>query len=83
MLVNCSRLVPDGLLVFFPSYSALNSALAHWKVRCTTPRLHHAAPASPCCPAFTMLYHTARPAHALHARALHAPAPAPEEQREK
>ncbi|KAJ9513931.1 hypothetical protein QJQ45_021052, partial [Haematococcus lacustris] len=31
-VVNFARLVPDGLLVFFPSYGVLNSCLEHWKV---------------------------------------------------
>ncbi len=30
-LVNFARVVPDGLLVFFPSYHTLNSAVEHWK----------------------------------------------------
>ncbi len=33
-LVNFARVVPDGLLVFFPSYSVLADCLAAWK----TPR---------------------------------------------
>lgn len=31
MLVNISRIVPDGLLVFFPSYTVLDACLRHWK----------------------------------------------------
>eukprot|EP00026_Physarum_polycephalum_P000577 Phypoly_transcript_00578.p1 GENE.Phypoly_transcript_00578~~Phypoly_transcript_00578.p1 ORF type:complete len:1233 (-),score=182.25 Phypoly_transcript_00578:64-3762(-) len=31
-IVNYARIVPNGLLVFFPSYSALNSALEFWKL---------------------------------------------------
>ncbi|EFJ52319.1 hypothetical protein VOLCADRAFT_30322, partial [Volvox carteri f. nagariensis] len=30
-LVNVARLVPDGLLVFFASYAAMDSAINHWK----------------------------------------------------
>lgn len=30
-LVNIARLVPDGLLVFFPSYSVLTSCIEFWK----------------------------------------------------
>ena len=30
-LVNIARLVPDGLLVFFPSYSVLTSCIDFWK----------------------------------------------------
>jgi len=30
-LVNMSRVVPDGLLVFFPSYAVLASCSAAWK----------------------------------------------------
>lgn len=29
--MNLARLVPDGLLVFFASYSAMDSAINHWK----------------------------------------------------
>ncbi|PNW86513.1 hypothetical protein CHLRE_02g089608v5 [Chlamydomonas reinhardtii] len=30
-LVNVARTVPDGLLVFFASYAAMDSAINHWK----------------------------------------------------
>ena len=30
-LVNIARLLPDGLLVFFPSYSVLTSCIEFWK----------------------------------------------------
>ncbi len=30
-ILACARTVPDGLLVFFPSYSLMDSYLAHWK----------------------------------------------------
>lgn len=30
-LLNVARIVPGGLLVFFPSYTALESAVAAWK----------------------------------------------------
>jgi regulator of telomere elongation helicase 1 len=32
-IVNFARIVPDGLLVFFPSYGALNSSVEHWQKR--------------------------------------------------
>jgi hypothetical protein len=32
-LVNFARIVPDGLLVFFPSYSALKESMDHWRIR--------------------------------------------------
>lgn len=31
LLVNFSRCVPDGLLVFFPSYSVMNTCIEYWK----------------------------------------------------
>ncbi|GMH37031.1 hypothetical protein BSKO_04904 [Bryopsis sp. KO-2023] len=31
-IVNFSRVVPDGLLVFFPSYIVMQGCLDHWKV---------------------------------------------------
>jgi hypothetical protein len=31
-LVNLSRIVPDGLLVFFPSYAVLANSVAAWKI---------------------------------------------------
>ena len=31
-IVNFCRLIPDGVLVFFPSYSAMNECIAHWKL---------------------------------------------------
>jgi regulator of telomere elongation helicase 1 len=30
-IVNFARVVPDGLLVFFPSYAALSTAVEHWQ----------------------------------------------------
>lgn len=30
-LANVARCVPDGLLVFFPAYAAMEAALEHWK----------------------------------------------------
>jgi regulator of telomere elongation helicase 1 len=30
-LVNLCRIVPDGLLVFFPSYALLQNCMASWK----------------------------------------------------
>ncbi len=30
-IVNFARVVPDGLLVFFPSYGGLNECIAHWQ----------------------------------------------------
>ena len=30
--VNFAQIVPDGMLVFFPSYGALDTALQHWQV---------------------------------------------------
>lgn len=30
-LVNFARVVPDGLLVFFPAYSVMTACLEHWK----------------------------------------------------
>ena len=30
-IANFARLVPDGLLVFFPSYSVLTKCTEHWK----------------------------------------------------
>jgi Rad3-related DNA helicase len=30
-IVNFARVVPDGLLVFFPAYAVLQSCLDHWK----------------------------------------------------
>jgi regulator of telomere elongation helicase 1 len=30
-IVNFARVVPDGLLVFFPAYSVLNSCIESWK----------------------------------------------------
>ncbi len=30
-LINFARVVPDGVLVFFPSYGALNEAIGHWQ----------------------------------------------------
>ena len=32
LLVNFSRIVPNGLLVFFPSYPVMNKCLEHWQV---------------------------------------------------
>lgn len=31
-IVNYSRVVPDGLLVFFPSYSVMTQCIEHWQV---------------------------------------------------
>lgn len=31
-IVNFSRIVPNGLLVFFPSYPVMNKCLEHWQV---------------------------------------------------
>jgi regulator of telomere elongation helicase 1 len=30
-IANFARVVPDGLLVFFPAYSLLTACLDHWK----------------------------------------------------
>jgi hypothetical protein len=30
-VVNFARQVPDGLLVFFPSYTVMNACLEHWR----------------------------------------------------
>ena len=30
-IANCLRHIPDGVLVFFPSYGAMASCVAHWK----------------------------------------------------
>jgi len=30
-IANFARVVPDGLLVFFPSYGAMTAAIDHWK----------------------------------------------------
>lgn len=30
-IVNFARIIPDGILVFFPSYSMLTSCIDHWK----------------------------------------------------
>jgi len=30
-IANFARVVPDGLLVFFPAYSLLTASLDHWK----------------------------------------------------
>jgi regulator of telomere elongation helicase 1 len=30
-LVNFSRIIPDGMLVFFPSYSVMETTLTHWR----------------------------------------------------
>ena len=30
-IVNFARVVPDGLLVFFPAYAVLNSCIEYWK----------------------------------------------------
>lgn len=30
-IVNFARVIPDGLLVFFPAYSLLQTCLDHWK----------------------------------------------------
>ena len=32
IIVNFARIVPDGLLVFFPSYSVLATCIDGWKV---------------------------------------------------
>lgn len=32
LVVNATRIVPQGVLVFFPSYFLLNSCLTSWKV---------------------------------------------------
>jgi regulator of telomere elongation helicase 1 len=32
LVINFSKIVPHGLLVFFPSYKALEIATEHWKV---------------------------------------------------
>ena len=34
-IVNCSRVVPDGLLVFFASYGVMKSCIDHWKAAST------------------------------------------------
>ena len=34
-IVNCSRVVPDGLLVFFPAYGVMKSCIDHWKAAST------------------------------------------------
>lgn len=31
-LVNFCRIIPDGLLVFFPSYALLEASFSHYKV---------------------------------------------------
>lgn len=31
-IVNFARIVPNGLLVFFPSYPVMNKCLEHWQV---------------------------------------------------
>ncbi len=30
-IVNFARVIPDGLLVFFPSYVVLEKSIEHWK----------------------------------------------------
>jgi regulator of telomere elongation helicase 1 len=35
-IVNFARIVPQGLLVFFPSYPVMHSCINHWRVRHTT-----------------------------------------------
>ena len=32
-IVNFARTIPDGLLVFFASYIALEKCVEHWKAR--------------------------------------------------
>ena len=39
-IVNFARIVPQGLLVFFPSYPVMHSCINHWRVRHTTARVH-------------------------------------------
>ena len=34
-MVNLARIVPDGLLVFFPSYVVLQACIEHWKAGAT------------------------------------------------
>lgn len=31
VIVNCARIVPDGMLVFFPSYGVMRSCVEHWR----------------------------------------------------
>ncbi len=38
-VVNLARVVPDGLLVFFPSYVVLQSCIEAWKAGSTYERL--------------------------------------------
>jgi Rad3-related DNA helicase len=35
-IVNFARVVPDGLLVFFPAYSLLQACIDHWKTNSGT-----------------------------------------------
>ncbi len=46
-LVNIARLVPDGLLVFFPSYTVLTSCIEFWKQPVPGQSGHSLTPPSP------------------------------------
>ncbi|KAJ3039188.1 hypothetical protein HDV00_012511 [Rhizophlyctis rosea] len=35
-IVNCARVIPDGLLVFFPSYGVMGICMEKWKMRTGT-----------------------------------------------
>jgi regulator of telomere elongation helicase 1 len=42
-IVNFARVVPDGLLVFFPAYGVMQSCLDHWKASSGTGEHHSLA----------------------------------------
>jgi regulator of telomere elongation helicase 1 len=45
-IVNFARVVPDGLLVFFPAYGVMQSCLDHWKASSGTGGAARAAAAA-------------------------------------